>query len=86
MTVPLKLPKEHKDRIVDRVQSYFETERSEEFGRLAAEQLLDFMIGELAAPIYNQAIGDARQSLLLKMSELEDELYAVERPISVDRK
>ncbi|MCC3374835.1 DUF2164 domain-containing protein [Cohnella sp. REN36] len=86
MSTPLKLPKERKEQIVDQVQAFFETERGEEIGRLAAEQLIDLMIGALGPAIYNQAIGDARQTLQLKMAALEDELYALERPLADPRR
>jgi uncharacterized protein (DUF2164 family) len=77
----IKLPKEQKEQILSDVQSYFELERSETLGQLAAEQLVDFMIQELGPYLYNKAIEDARQSLLEKMANLEEDLYALQKPI-----
>ncbi|MNZ52132.1 hypothetical protein D3C78_699690 [compost metagenome] len=75
----LKLPREQKDQLVERVQEFFELERSEMIGSVAAEQLLDYMIQELGPHIYNKAIADARQTVLERMHTLEDELYALEK-------
>ncbi|MFD0696988.1 DUF2164 domain-containing protein [Paenibacillus sp. GCM10027628] len=73
----LKLPKEEKEILVEDLQSHLESEHDISLGRLAAEQLVDYMLEQLAAPIYNQAIEDARKTLLDKMASLEDDLYAL---------
>jgi uncharacterized protein (DUF2164 family) len=80
--IPIKLPKEQKDEIIRSVRAYFEEERSESIGDLAAEQLIDFMLKELGPYAYNKAIEDARAVLLRKASEQEDELYTLEKPIN----
>jgi uncharacterized protein (DUF2164 family) len=79
--IAIKLPKEQKEEIVKRVQAYFEEERSETIGVLAAEQLTDFMLKELAPYLYNKAIADVRGLLAEKFGQIEDELYAMEKPI-----
>ncbi|MED5017341.1 DUF2164 domain-containing protein [Paenibacillus chibensis] len=79
--IPIKLPKEQKAEIVDRVQGYFEDERSESIGQLGAEQLIDFMIIELGPYIYNKAIEDARAFITEKMAQIDDDLYALEKPL-----
>ncbi|RIX53675.1 DUF2164 domain-containing protein [Paenibacillus nanensis] len=81
MLLSIKLPKEQKMEIVRNVQAYFEGERSEQLGDLGAEQLIDFMIGELGPYIYNKAIEDARQLVLEKMNQIEDEFYSLEKPV-----
>jgi uncharacterized protein (DUF2164 family) len=82
MTIPIKLPKEQKAEIIRSVQAYFVDERSEEIGELAADQFIDFMIKELSPYIYNKAIGDARQLMNEKLSQIDDELYTLEKPIT----
>ncbi|MGN7356215.1 DUF2164 domain-containing protein [Paenibacillus sp. SAF-054] len=77
----IKLPKEQKEEIVRSVQTYFEEERSESIGQLAAEQLIDLMIGELGPYIYNKAIEDTRMMITGKMAQIDDELYALEKPL-----
>jgi len=77
--VPIKLPKEEKDHIVRGVQQYFEEERSETIGNLAAEQIVDVMLQLLGPYLYNKAIADARAVVLEKISQVDDELYALEK-------
>ncbi|WP_341805060.1 DUF2164 domain-containing protein [Paenibacillus turpanensis] len=77
----LKMPKEQKELLVEKVQAYFEQERSEPIGQLAAEQLLDFMLQEIGPHVYNKAIADARQLLMERMASIEDELYSMEKPL-----
>ena len=81
MMAPIKLPKEQKEQIISKVKAYFEEERSETIGDLAAEQMIDFMIKELGPYIYNAAIDDARQMLIRKIASIEEELYSLEKPI-----
>ncbi|MNE92984.1 hypothetical protein D3C80_1907720 [compost metagenome] len=76
----LKLSKEQKAEIIHNVQVYFEDERSESIGELAAGQLVDFMIQELGPFIYNKAVDDSRKLINEKMLQLEDELYVLEKP------
>lgn len=81
MMIPIRLPKEQKDEIVDRLKVFFEEERSESIGDLAAEQIIDFMMKELSPYVYNRAISDVRIMINEKFSQIEDELYAMEKPI-----
>lgn len=82
---PIKLPREHKEHIMEQVKHYFAEERSEELGDIGAEQLVDVMIKELGPYLYNQAVQDARKLLLERMAALEDDLYALERPVQGHR-
>ncbi len=82
MYISIKLPKEEKKQLIQNVQAYFEEERSETIGDLAAEQYIDFMMQELGPYIYNNAITDARSLVNEKYNQLEDELYTLEKPIS----
>ena len=79
MIVPIKLPKEEKEQIVRSVQQYFEEERSETIGNLAAEQIVDHMLQLLGPYLYNKAIAGARAVVLEKISQVDDELYALEK-------
>jgi len=44
----IKLPREQKQDIVEAVQRYFETERDESIGSVAAEGIVDFFVEALA--------------------------------------
>ncbi|WP_050616375.1 DUF2164 domain-containing protein [Bacillus testis] len=77
----IKIPKEEKKELIERIQHYFYMERDEEIGDLAAEQLLDFMMKQLSPHIYNQAIHDAQKTIEQKVISLEDDLYALVQPV-----
>ncbi|XEC93074.1 DUF2164 domain-containing protein [Paenibacillus tarimensis] len=77
----LTLPREQKEILIGRVQNYFETERSEAIGTIAAEQMIDFMIAELGPFLYNHAVTDARRLIAERLMAVEDELYALEKPL-----
>jgi uncharacterized protein (DUF2164 family) len=79
--LPLKLPREHKLQIISSIQHYFDTELSSEIGQLASENFLDFMLKELSPYLYNQALADARKVIEQKMISIEEELYALEKPL-----
>lgn len=81
----MKFPREQKDEMIGRIQRYFELERSETIGTVAADQLLDFMIRELGPFVYNQAIQDARKTVAERMQSMEDELYALEKSLNGGR-
>ncbi|QDH22704.1 DUF2164 domain-containing protein [Saccharibacillus brassicae] len=78
--IPIRLPKENKDDLIADLQQYFYDERGEEIGSLAAEQLLDHMMQRLAPYAYNQGVQDAKAAVNEKLLQIEDELYALERP------
>ncbi len=80
--IPIKLPKEQKDEMIEELQNFFYEERGEEIGTIAAERLLDHMMQQFAPYIYNQAVRDAKVAVNEKLSQVEEELHALERPIN----
>ncbi len=79
--IPIKMSREEKTKIISRIKNFFDEERSEIIGDLAAEQLLDFLTGELAPYIYNRAIFDARQRINERFAQIDEDLYTLERPM-----
>jgi uncharacterized protein (DUF2164 family) len=77
----IKLPKENKDQIIDKIKDYFYNERSEEIGDLAAENLLDFVLKEIGPYLYNQGVKDAKVMVEQKMMSLEEDIQSLVRPI-----
>lgn len=53
---------------------FFESERDEKIGVIAAEQLLDFFLEHIGTKLYNQGIVDAKKALEERMSELNYDL------------
>ncbi|SDN74098.1 Uncharacterized conserved protein, DUF2164 family [Paenibacillus sp. yr247] len=74
---PLKLPREEKELLIDDLQGHLDMDHGITLGRLATEQLIDYMFQQLTAPIYNQAIEDASRTMMERMGSLEDDLYAM---------
>jgi uncharacterized protein (DUF2164 family) len=83
---PLKLAKEEKELLIEDLQGYLELDHNIELGRLATEQLIDYMLQQLVAPIYNQAIEDAGKTLMERMSSLEEDLYAMKMTKKITRR
>lgn len=81
-----KIPKEQKDDIVSKIQLYFRDERNESLGNLEAEQILNFMLQQLGPLVYNQALSDMRKVIQQQFSSLEDETYALEKPMEWGKK
>lgn len=79
-TTVMKLPREQKERLIAEVQRFFEEERSEAIGSIAAEALLEHMTALLGPLLYNHALADARRIVSERLAAVEDELYALERP------
>ncbi|WP_405104930.1 DUF2164 domain-containing protein [Paenibacillus sp. FSL K6-1217] len=75
---PVKLPKEQREMITDNIRAYFEVERGETIGHLAADNLLEFFMKELGPAIYNGALSDCRTLALQRMQALEEDIYALE--------
>lgn len=80
------MPREQKEALIKRVQTYFYEERSEEIGDLSAELLLDYMIKVIGPVIYNQAISDAVRTVSERMVSLEEDLHALEKPMDGNRR
>lgn len=78
--IPLKISREEKTKIISRIKKYFDEERGETIGDLAAEQLLDFATAEIGPHIYNRALFDALQVLNERFAQMEEDLYTLERP------
>ena len=77
----IKFSVDEKKRIIPLIQRYFEEERGEKPGNLAAEFLLDFFVAEIGPFIYNRAIRDALNALKDNAAELEYRFYELEKPI-----
>ncbi|WP_409341961.1 DUF2164 domain-containing protein [Paenibacillus sp. MBLB4367] len=76
-----KLPLEQKELMIAHIRHFFEEERGEQMGELAAGQVLDFMFELVGPVVYNQALQDAKTALTERMLSLEDDLYAMEKPM-----
>lgn len=71
MGMAINLSPEEKKLLVQEVQTFFEQEREETIGVIAAENILDFFLNNLGTVIYNKALDDARVWFSKKMENLE---------------
>ena len=77
-TMRIQLSEERRERVRGSIARFFDDKLDREISVFQAEQLLDFMVLELGAPVYNQAIQDARGFLQTKLDDLEGEFYEPE--------
>jgi uncharacterized protein (DUF2164 family) len=73
------LDREERAEAVRRVRAYFERERGEELGELAAGFILDFIAEELAPLFYNAGLSDAQALLARHVDSLDADLEAQRR-------
>ena len=78
---PMKFPKEQRELLIGQIQEYFEKERGETLGHLAADSMLEFFMSNLSPYIYNHALDDCRQLVTQRMVSLEEDIYALEQKL-----
>lgn len=76
MDPAIKLSKEKRADLTEKIQIYFLKEREEELGSLAAGFILDFFIEKIGPEIYNQGVYDAYKYMNEKLDGmLEIQVY-----------
>lgn len=68
------IPEERKAKIIREIVDYFNAEREEEIGVLAAEEILDFFLETVGKDIYNKAVDDAKITVKKGLENLEIDL------------
>lgn len=66
----IKISKETRTDLIAAIKNYFEKERDEELGDLAAGFFLDFILEELAPAFYNQGVYDSYQFMNVRCEDL----------------
>ncbi|GGD27376.1 DUF2164 domain-containing protein [Pontibacillus salipaludis] len=74
------LKKEEREQIRSKIQGYFEMERGEEIGTIAADQFFQFIEKEISPHFYNQGVQDAKKMLEEKMMNLDEDITSLEKP------
>ncbi len=69
-----RLTDEQRKEATGNLISYFETERDEKIGIIAANQILDFFLEHVGTKVYNKGIEDAKNALTKRMDELNYDL------------
>lgn len=68
------ISKERREQLIKEIITYFKTEKDQEIGVLAAEDILDFFLQALGKDIYNKAIDDAKITMKQSFENLEIDL------------
>lgn len=67
----LEMKREGKNKLIQEIQDFFEEERDERIGVIAAEEVLDFFLQVLGKEIYNKALDDSKTWLLQRIQEVK---------------
>ncbi|MEO8836027.1 MAG: DUF2164 domain-containing protein [Caldimonas sp.] len=73
MTV--ELPKDARQEAIASIERYFQEERDERIGNIAAGALLAFLLEEIGPTIYNRAVADVQERLQARIGELDIEIH-----------
>lgn len=76
----IRLTDERRERVIASLQGFCAERFDQRLSDFQASELVDFVVRELGAPIYNQAIQDARGFLLDKLDDLSGEFYEPDEP------
>lgn len=58
-----RLRPEDKKTVIESVIAYFAREKDEEIGVIAAEEMVDYILEQVEAKIYNQGLDDATKKM-----------------------
>lgn len=71
----IELPKEARTRAIQSIERYFQIERDERIGNIAASALLGFFLEEIGPSIYNQAVTEVQERLQMRVGEIDIEVH-----------
>lgn len=69
-----RLSDEEKNLAKEELILFFENERNEKIGVVAAEEILNFFLQSIGSKLYNKGINDAKKVLRSRMDELNYDL------------
>ncbi|MFH1286810.1 MAG: DUF2164 domain-containing protein [Candidatus Magasanikbacteria bacterium] len=68
------LPKDKRETSIEKIISFFDNERDEQIGVIAAEEILDFFLDNIGEHIYNEGIDNASAALRQHSDDIEIDL------------
>jgi uncharacterized protein (DUF2164 family) len=71
----IELPKEARQEAIASIERWFQEERGERIGNIAAGALLGFLLEEIGPSIYNRAVADVQKRLGARVAELDIEIH-----------
>lgn len=75
----IKLSSDSKTELINKLQSYFETELDQELGQFDAEFLIDFISKEFGKIYYNQGLYDAQAILESRIESVVEAIAEIEK-------
>jgi uncharacterized protein (DUF2164 family) len=74
----IELPKDARTQAIASIERWFKENADEPIGNIQAAALLTFFVAEIAPSVYNQAVADVQERLLMRVGELDIECHADE--------
>ena len=74
----IEIPKEARQQAVQSIERWFQDERDEKIGNIAASALLGFFLEEIGPLVYNRAVADVQERLGARVAELDIEVHEEE--------
>ena len=71
----IELPKEARAQAIASIERWFQDERDERIGNIAAGALLGFFLEEIGPSVYNQAVADVQDRLAQRVAEIDVEIH-----------
>jgi len=68
---------EEKNQLLEEIKYYFKTEREEDLGIIASENILEFFMDTLGKHIYNKALDDTKLWFNRRLEDVEGDYYAL---------
>ena len=70
----IELSKEDRAQAIASIERYFEVNFEQKIGNISAGALLGFVLEEIGPSIYNRAVSDAKERMLMRVEDLEFEV------------
>lgn len=71
----IEIPKEARAQLIASIERYFQEQRDERIGNVAAGALLGFFLEELGPLVYNRAVADVQDRLQARVAEVDIEVH-----------
>ncbi len=71
----IELDREVRAQLIASLEKFFEVEREERLGNIAAGSLLGFILEEIGPTIYNKGAADAQERMQQRVIELDIEVH-----------
>ncbi len=71
---PTIISEEQRKKAIEEIINFFSTERSEEIGVIAAEDILDMILNLIGADIYNKGVDDTMEYIKERIDEINIDL------------